>query len=104
MEQIDFEAITVSKEISSRRSYIEINLTTLGFNGMRMIAYQNYLGGGILGRVTSDCNVPDWRNNEKVSEISEQLKEHLFYITSPDEESFEHQSYVVNQHLPISGY
>lgn len=103
MKKIDFEAITLRKEISSRGGGMEIDLTTLGFKGKGMTAYQNYLGGGMLGKVTADCNVFDWRNNAELNSIAEQLKEHFFYLTNP-EEGFESQAYVVNQHMPVSGY
>jgi len=103
MEQIDFEAITLRKEVQSRGGGMEIDLTTLGFNGMGMVAYQNYLGGGMLGKVASDCNVPDWRNNDKLAEISDQLKEYFFGLTNP-EEGFEHQDYEQNQNMPVSAY
>lgn len=56
MKKIDFEQVTLRKEISSRGGGIEVSLDTLGFKGVRMTAYQNYLGGGMLGRVCNDGN------------------------------------------------
>jgi hypothetical protein len=57
MKNIDFESITIRSRISTRGGGIEIDLTTLGYPGERMTAYQNYLGGGMLGRVCSDCTI-----------------------------------------------
>jgi hypothetical protein len=107
MEKINFEPITLHKEISSRGGGIEIDLTSLGyklFKGHKMTAYQNYLGGGMLGKVSSDCTlICGGKELAALIEIAEQLKEYFFYLTNP-EEGFESQSYVVNQHMPISAY
>ncbi len=51
MNPIDFEPITMRVNATNRGGGIEIDLTTLGFPGERMAAYQNYLGGGLLGAV-----------------------------------------------------
>lgn len=102
MEKTNFEAIALRIEISSRGGGIEIDLSTLGFEG-KMTAYQNYLGGGMLGRVGSDCNIHDWRNDCKLIEISEELKKYYHDISNPDTE-FERQTYEQNQNLPISAY
>ena len=103
MEKINFEPLTLRKEISSRGGGIEIDLTSLGFKNAGMVAYQNYLGGGMLGKVAADCNVPNWRNNETLVEITEQLKEYYFNLTNPDTE-WEHQTYEQNKLLPTSAY
>jgi hypothetical protein len=104
MEKINFEPITLRKEITGRGGGIEIDLTTLGFKGHKMSAYQNYLGGGLLGKVTSDCTaIRGGKDLVKLIEISEQLKEYYFSLTSPDSE-WEHQSYIQNQVMPVSAY
>jgi len=102
MKIINFESITLRQEISHRGGGIEISLDTLGYEG-KMTAYQNYLGGGILGKVASDCNVPEWRNDAKLLEISEQLKKYFFNLTNP-KEGWESLSYKQNQSLDISAY
>jgi len=50
-KKITFEEITLRLEISSRSGGIEIDLTRKGFPNQKMSAYQNYLGGGMLGKV-----------------------------------------------------
>jgi len=109
-EQIEFSKVTLRKEISSRGGGIEIDLSTLGFKGQKMAAFQNYLGGGLLGRVgvndTLGININIKLTEEErknLSDIGEQLKQHFFNLTNPDTEH-EGQSYEQNQIMPISAY
>jgi hypothetical protein len=101
----NFEEITIRQEISRRGGGIEISLDFLGneYEGKKMTAYQNYLGGGLLGRVESDCNAADWRNDAKLMEVSEELKEYFFNITNPEGE-WESQTFEQNQNMPLSAY
>jgi hypothetical protein len=103
MKTIDFEPITLRLEANQRGGGIEISLDTLGHQGHKMTAYQNYLGGGMLGRVANDCTLEDWREDDKLVEIGEQLKKYFFDITNPDSE-WEHQTYDQNQKMSISAY
>lgn len=108
METINFEEITLRKEISSRGGGIEIDLTTLGYEGEKMSAYQNYLGGGMLGRVA--CNdtirakhkIVEESLAKELDEIAEQLKKYYFNLTNP--EGWESQDYEQNQKMAISAY
>lgn len=104
MQEINFEEITLRQEISHRGGGIEISLDNFGYEGEKMTAYQNYLGGGMLGKVDNDCTIKDWQDNEKLQEIAEQLRKYFFNITNPPEEVWEHQSYEINQILPVSAY
>jgi hypothetical protein len=100
-----FKDKIIRQKITSRGGGVEIALDTFGINGYgggRMSAYQNYLGGGILGRVCSDCNIKDWKQDESLIEISEQLKEYFHGITNDD--SVEGTSFEQNQKLPVSAY
>ncbi len=103
MKQIDFSKHTLRKEISNRGGGIEISLDKLGYKNVRMTAYQNYLGGGLLGSVQSDCTIKDWKSAEKLLSISEQLKEYFHNITNPESE-WESMSYEQNQNMPESAY
>ena len=53
------------KEHVTRESYstrgggVEVKLDYLGYEGEFMSAYQNYLGGGMLGGVANDCSIPN---------------------------------------------
>jgi hypothetical protein len=103
MKQIDFEKVTLRKEISSRGGGIEISLDTLGFKGVKMTAYQNYLGGGMLGKVANSCTIRDWETSSKLSAIAEQLRKYFFSLTNP-EEGWESVSYEQNQSMSVSAY
>lgn len=103
MKTIEFEPITLRKEVSCRGGGTEISLDSLGFAGEKMTAYQNYLGGGMLGKISSDCTVENWEENVRLQEISEQLKKHHHGLTNPDDE-FNSQFYEQNQNLSVSAY
>jgi hypothetical protein len=47
----------VRQEVSPRGGGVEIRLDDWGYPHHKMTAYQNYLGGGMLGKVCSDCTV-----------------------------------------------
>jgi len=110
MKKINFEKVTLRKEISSRGGGIEISLDTLGFKGVKMTAYQNYLGGGMLGRVANDCTIKDWRTKlsassiDKLENIAEQLRKYFFTLTNPEEGEWESVSYEQNQRMSVSAY
>ena len=53
----NFEEITTREKLSTRGGGIEIDLSTLGFEGHKMSAYQNYLGGGMLGSIQSSDTI-----------------------------------------------
>jgi len=109
-KQIDFEKITLRSQISSRGGGIEISLDTLGFKGEKMTAYQNYLGGGMLGRVCSDNTINAFqkpctdKQQVKLDKIAEQLKQYFHSLTNPDEDTWEHQTYEQNQNMSASAY
>ena len=97
---IDFEKIALRIEVSGRGGGIEISLKSLGFDG-KMTAYQNYLGGGLLGKVCNDCTVENWQNNKKLCKIANQLKEYYHNLSNP-EAGWESLSYTQNQSMPVS--
>ncbi|MCP3699494.1 MAG: hypothetical protein GY920_13220, partial [Aliivibrio sp.] len=43
------------ESISPRGGGVEISLDNFGYPGEKMTAYQNYLGGGMLGSIGNDC-------------------------------------------------
>ena len=108
-KQINFSEVTLRKEISSRGGGIEIDLTRFGFKGQKMAAYQNYLGGGILGKVEANNTIQVYnkpctdKQKAKLERIAERLKKYFHNLTNPDTE-WEGQTYKTNQNLPISAY
>ena len=109
METINFEEIVLRQELSHRGGGIEISLDTLGFEGEKMTAYQNYLGGGMLGRVCSNDTIRAYQSFvedsvcKELDEIAEQLRRYFFELTNPDSE-WESQSYEQNQKMPSRAY
>lgn len=99
-----FERNTLRVQLSTRGGGIEIDLTAYGFSGHKMTAYQNYLGGGMLGRVASDCTIRDFREHDKLSRIAERLRMYFHMLTNPEEDEWEHTSYEQNQSMPVSAY
>jgi hypothetical protein len=105
----NFEEIIIRQEITSRGGGVEISLDTFGFEGEKMSAYQNYLGGGMLGKVCSNDTIR--ANNSfveesicrELDEIAEQLRKYFFNLTNPDGE-WESQSFEQNQTMPVSAY
>ena len=104
---INFEKITEELEVTGRGGKIIISLDFLKkkeYKGQKMGAFQNYLGGGMLGKVFADTTIEDWRQDEKLVEIAEELKKYYFNLTNPPEGCWEHQTYEMNQGNIISAY
>lgn len=99
-----FKHNTLRLEISTRGGGIEIDLTPYGFKGEKMTAYQNYLGGGMLGCVTNDCTYSNWMNNDKLIKIATRLRQYFHLLTNPDEGEWESVSFEQNQSMPVSAY
>ena len=106
---IQFSEVTLRQEISSRGGGIEIDLTRFGFKGEKMSAYQNYLGGGLLGRINANDTIRAYdkpcteKQAAKLDKIAERLKKYFHELTNPDTE-WEGQSFEQNQKMPTSAY
>lgn len=106
---IQFSEITIRQQISSRGGGIEIDLTRFGFSGHKMSAYQNFLGGGMLGKVCANNTIQAFnrpcseKRKAKLDKITERLKMYFHELTNPDTE-WESQSYEVNQTMSVSAY
>lgn len=110
MKQINFESITLRLKVSSRGGGVEIDLTSLGFPDERMAAYQNYLGGGLLGAVMVNDTIRqkgrpfiEEEQARKLDAIGEQLKRYYHGLTNPDSE-WESTTYEQNQSMPERVY
>jgi hypothetical protein len=101
---INFEEIILRQQLSSRGGGIEVDLTSLGFPEAKMTVYQNYLGGGMLGRVCNDCTISDWRDDAKLSKIAAELRQFMHKVTNPSDDAWESVSYEQNQKMPVSAY
>jgi hypothetical protein len=102
--ETNFKEITLRLEASSRGGGIEIALDTFGYKGEKMTAYQNYLGGGMLGCIMGDCTVPGWREDSKLTAINQELKQYFHSLTNHADDEWENQTFEQNQAMPGSAY
>jgi hypothetical protein len=103
-KKINFKEITLRQELSSRGGGIEISLDTLGWKGESMTAYQNYLGGGMLGKINTDCTLRDWRTNNDLFAIADGLRRYMHELTNPTDSEWESVSFEQNQSMDTSAY
>ena len=97
---------TLRCEASNRGGGIEISLSFLGkkCENEKITAYQNYLGGGILGRVCNSCTISNWQENKKVVQVALELKEYFHNLTNHVDDEWENQSFEQNQRMDISAF
>ena len=73
-----------------------------------MAAYQNYLGGGMLGSIQSNHNIfrTSFTTTEasKLEKIAEELKRYFHELTNHDDDEFESATFEENQKRPSSAY
>lgn len=99
---------TIRLEASRRGGGIEIDCSELLGEGAKMTAYQNYLGGGMLGGIDSSVNFKPKQADIKLFEnLQETLKKYFHNITNEeasDYDGWNEQSYEQNQNMPKSAY
>jgi len=103
----DFEKITERLDYSHRGGGIEIALDTIDngkYEGGLMTAYQNYLGGGMLGRIMNDCTIQNWRDDSKLVGLANELSEYFHSLTNHSDDEFESTTFLENQIRPSSSY
>ena len=100
----------IREELSHRGGGIEIDLGmfTNAWHGEKMSAYQNYLGGGMLGAIQNDCTIDNWEFTQtikfKLSEVAEELKMYMHDLTNHSDDEWESESYEANQNKAVSAY
>ena len=94
----------IREKLSSRGGGIEIALDNFGYEGEKMTAYQNYLGGGMLGSIGSDCTMSCWSEDSKLLEVSEELKRHFHNLTNPEDDEWAGATFADVQKRPLSAY
>ncbi len=107
---------TIRCEASYRGGGIEINcndlfpyIAELAGNGnyCGMTAYQNYLGGGMLGSIQSSNNFAEEVREEdqsKLTELEKALKVYFHNLTNHEGDEWEEASFEDNQNRPSSAY
>lgn len=73
------------EEYSYRGGGCELDLTPYGYEGHKMSAYQNYLGGGMLGGIGNDCTISNWMNVTELLQLALELKEYYLENSYHDE-------------------
>ena len=112
---MNFEEITLRQELSTRGGGIEIDLKTLGFRGHKMSAYQNYLGGGMLGAIQVNDTIRSQASNvrlqleysnrfEELDKIGEALMRYFHELTNHEDDEWESATFEENQSRPNSAY
>ncbi len=101
---IDFEKITLRLQATGRGGGIEIDLRTLGWPDVKMTAYQNYLGGGLLGAICNDCSIRDWRTVPALVQIAGKLAKYFHSLTNHEGIEYEETTFEQNQNRPVSAY
>tara|TARA_R110000824_G_scaffold107769_1_gene254325 strand:+ start:739 stop:1065 length:327 start_codon:yes stop_codon:yes gene_type:complete len=96
-------------EVSYRGGGVEIDLKPFGFKeGSKMSAYQNYLGGGMLGAIQSNHNLfrTSFTSEEtkKLEKISLELKQFFHDQTNHEGDEWEEATFEENQKRPSSAY
>lgn len=66
----------VREEYSHRGGGCEIDLSSYGYEDEFLSAYQNYLGGGMLGTIGNSCTVEDWRKDNKLVRLAQELRDY----------------------------
>jgi len=91
------------QQVSTRGGGVEIDLTPFGYENEKMTAYQNYLGGGMLGSINNDCTIRDWFGYPELTKIAEKLSMYFHKLTNPECE-YEGMSFEDRQGLPLNAY
>jgi len=97
------------QELSHRGGGIEISLKAFGFRADdKMSAYQNYLGGGMLGRIQTNHNMGlrtfTSAQETKIEAISTTLAWYMHSLTNHEDDEWESATFEENQSRPSSAY
>jgi hypothetical protein len=104
------ESSVLRQAISHKGGGIEISLNSFGFKGERMSAYQNYLGGGILGRICTNDTIrresiqTTEARAKKLDKIAVELAKYFHELTNHEDDEWESETYEQNQNKSISAY
>ena len=103
------EKAILRQELSSRGGGVEISLKPWGFKeGSKMSAYQNYLGGGMLGAIQSNHNIFrtsfTLEETKKLARIELALKKYFHALTNHSDDEWESATFEENQRRSVSAY
>lgn len=99
---------TLRCEAGYRGGGIEIDVSELFGDDCKMSAYQNYLGGGMLGSIQSNCNFDieslSVAKQKQCNELAEELKRYFHGLTNHEGDEWEETTYDQCQSRPESAY
>ena len=101
---------TISCEAGYRGGSIKIDVSELfpKIENAFIGAYQNYLGGGLLGAVVGGASFDPSelsKKNQKIFfELKEVIKRYFHGLTNHVGDEWEETSYKKNQNFPVSAY
>jgi len=104
---IELSELVLRQELSSRGGGVEIDLTRFGFKGHKMSAYQNYLGGGMLGKIAVNNTINAYgiectvKQQEKLDKIGLRLQKYFFTLQF---EEFDQEQFDSLQKRAVSAY
>jgi len=106
----NFENNTLRSDYGGRGGGIEIDLTPFGIKGEKMTAYQNYLGGGMLGRIDSsntinrETKIVELELQKQLDAIALELKKYFHSLTNHSDNEWEDCTLEENQKRMCSAY
>ncbi len=104
------EKNTMSCDASGRGGTLKVDVSELfpDIEDAVMGAYQNYLGGGMLGAIVGATMFDPSELNKKdqavFEEIKEDIKKYFHEITNHEDDEWEAASYEQNQRRAVSAY
>jgi hypothetical protein len=106
-KRIKLSELVLREQVSSRGGGVEIDLARFGFEGHKMSVYQNYLGGGMLGKIAANNTIKanglpcTEKQQVKLDKIALRLKKHYFTLQYGE---FNQEQFDSNQKLSVSAY
>ena len=88
------------EDFSTRGGGVELDLTAFGYEDEFLSAYQNYLGGGVLGSIVNSSTVEDWQMDEKLVRLAEKLSE--YYLERMEELEYIDEYNEITDGRPLS--
>ena len=98
------ETNILREQITYRGGGVEIDLTDFGYEGAKMTAYQNYLGGGMLSSIGNDCTIREWRDDATLCMIAEQLAMYYHEQTNQLHDEWSATTFEQVQNRPLKAY
>jgi len=99
---------TIRCKANHRGGGIELSLNDLLGDGYKMTAYQNYLGGGMLGSICNSYNfeLSDLNKTKqtKIDRVKNALNRHFHSLTNHEGDEWKEASFEQNQSRPASAY